>query len=106
MTRAAYAPGPADDRQTIVCLYCDKPQEVPRKALTITCKFCNKSLRLEDIRFKEYQARRTIETTGIVTIEKKANVVATQIHCGGLIIRGRVKGEIISRGPIMVGPEA
>jgi hypothetical protein len=107
MSRAPYnTPGPPDDRLTIICLYCDKPQEVARKAMSITCKFCNKSLKLEDIRFQKYEARRTIETTGIVTVEKKANVVATSIRCGGLIVRGKVKGEITSRGPIMVGPEA
>ena len=49
------APG---DRTTIICLYCGKPQEIGRKALTITCKFCNKSLKLEDLAFKSYEARR------------------------------------------------
>jgi hypothetical protein len=95
-----------DDRSTIVCLYCNRPQEVGRKAMSVTCKFCNKSLRLEDLRFKEYQARRVIETCGIVTIEKKGNVVADKINCGGLIARGKVKGIIHSRGPVLVGPEA
>ena len=95
-----------DDRITITCLYCEKPQDVGRRALSITCKFCNKSLKLEDIRFKEYQARRAIETCGIVTIEKKGNVIADRVQCGGLIVRGKLKGEVISRGPVLVGPEA
>lgn len=103
-------PGPnlplPDDRQMVVCLYCSKPQEVGRKAMTITCKFCNKSLRLEDIPFNGYQARRAIETCGIVTVEKKGNVVADRILCGGMIVRGRVKGNITSRGPVLVGPDA
>ena len=95
-----------DDRATIICLYCDKPQEVGRKAMSITCRFCNKSLRLEDLRFKEYQARRVIDTCGIVTVEKKGNVVADKINCGGLIVRGKLKGAIHSRGPVLVGPDA
>jgi hypothetical protein len=95
-----------DDRLTITCLYCEKPQEVGRRAMSITCKHCNKSLKLEDIRLKEYQARRTIETCGIVTVEKKGNVVTDRIQCGGLIVRGKVKGAVISRGPVLVGPEA
>jgi hypothetical protein len=97
---------PVDDRTTIVCLYCEKGQEVSRKALSVTCRFCNKSLKLEDIRFKEYQARRAIDTCGIVTVEKKGHVVADKIHCGGLIVRGKLKGDIHSRGPVYVGPEA
>lgn len=95
-----------DDRITIVCLYCNQSQEVGRRALTITCKFCHKSLRLEDVKIKEYQARRSIDTCGIVTVEKKGHVVADKIHCGGLVARGKIKGTIVSRGPVLVGPEA
>ncbi len=96
----------SDDRQMIVCLHCEKSQEVGRRAMTVTCKFCNKPLRLEEIRIKEYQARRVIETCSTITIEKKGNVVTDRILCGGLIVRGRVKGDIVSRGPVLVGPDA
>ena len=96
----------ADDRVVVVCLYCEKPQEVGRRALTITCKFCSKSLRLEDLRFKEYQARRTIDTCGVVTVEKKGNVITDHINCGGMVVRGKVKGAIVSRGPVLVSNEA
>ena len=96
----------SDDRVTIVCLYCEKPQEISRRAMSVTCKFCNKSLRIEDIRFKEYQARRTIETCGVVTVEKKGNVITDRITCGGLVVRGKLKCNITSRGPVLVGPEA
>ena len=106
MPTAEYNVPSPDDRSTIICLYCSRPQEVGRKAMSVTCKYCNKSLRLEDIRFKEYQARRVIDTCGIVTIEKKGNVVADKINCGGLIVRGKVKGTIHSRGPVLIGPEA
>ncbi len=104
---ASLAPKSAgDDRTTITCLHCNQPQEVGRRAMTITCKFCNKALRLEDMPFTGYQARRTIETCGMVTVEKKGNVVADRILCGGLVVRGKIKGNITSRGPVLVGPEA
>ncbi|MCC7350069.1 MAG: polymer-forming cytoskeletal protein [Phycisphaerales bacterium] len=95
-----------DDRTTIICLYCDRAQEVGRKAMSVTCKYCHKPLRLEDLRFKEYQARRVIDTCGMVTVEKKGNVVSDKINCGGMIVRGKLKGNIISRGPVLIGPEA
>src|SRR3954451_17227150 len=96
-----------EDRTTIVCLYCDKPQEVSRKAVTVTCKFCHKSLKIEDERIKEYRSRRTLDTVGVVTVEKKGHVVVVdKIQCGGLIVRGKVKGDVVSRGPVLVGPEA
>jgi len=97
---------PPDDRITIVCLYCEKPFELSRKALNATCPFCNKSLVIEDVRIKEYRARRSIDTCGVVTVEKKGQAVVDKIHCGGLIVRGKVKGTVLSRGPVLVGPEA
>src|SRR5687768_7683000 len=95
-----------DDAVSIACLYCRKPLEVGRKALSVTCKHCHKSLKLEDIQFKQYEARREIGTCGIVTIEKKGNVVADKVRCGGMIVRGKVRGHIISHGHVLVGPEA
>jgi hypothetical protein len=95
-----------DDRQVIVCLYCDRPQEVGRKVQSLTCKFCNKALKLQDVPIKAYEARRSIETLGVVTVEKKGNVQSERILCGGLIVRGKVKGNVMSRGPVLVGPEA
>jgi Polymer-forming cytoskeletal len=96
-----------EDRATIVCLYCAKPQEVSRRAVTVTCKFCNRSLRLTDEPIKAYTARRNLDTCGVVTVEKKGQIIVTdKIHCGGLVVRGKVKGAVVSRGPVLVGPEA
>jgi len=100
------SPSQSDDRLSIVCYHCDKPQEVSRKAQSLTCKFCYKSLKLQDESIQQYAARRAIETIGIVTIEKKGNVVADRIVCGGLIVRGKVKGAVVSKGPVLVGPDA
>lgn len=96
-----------DDRITITCLYCNKPQEVARKALSVSCRHCNKRLSLEDKVLKDYTARRVIDTCGIVTVEKRGHVVVTdKIDCGGMVVRGKIKGDIISRGTVLVGPEA
>lgn len=95
-----------EDRQTVTCLYCNQPNEISRRAMTITCRHCNKSLRIEDIAISKYEARRTIDTCGIVTIEKKGHVVADKLQCGGMVVRGKVKATVVSRGPVLVGPEA
>lgn len=95
-----------EDQQTIICLYCAHAQEVGRRAKSVTCKACNKPLKLDDMSFNQYAARRSIDTCGIVVIEKKGQVVSDRLLCGGLVARGRVKANIVSRGPILVGPEA
>ena len=33
-------------------------------------------------------------------------MVSDRILCGSLVARGRIKGSIVSRGPVLVGPEA
>src|SRR6476660_7176448 len=106
MSKPGEIPIRPEDSQTIVCLYCAKEQEVGRRAMTITCKYCNKRLKLEDLTFKGYEARRAIDTCGTIVIEKKGHVVSERLLCGGLVARGRVKGNVISRGPVVVGPEA
>ena len=51
-------------------------------------------------------ARRQVATCGVVTVEKKGSAVTDFIKCGGLIVRGKVKGTIESNGPVLIGPEA
>ncbi|HVT90977.1 MAG TPA: polymer-forming cytoskeletal protein [Tepidisphaeraceae bacterium] len=106
MSNPSYNVPAPDDRTAITCLYCGKAIEVGRKAMSVTCKFCHKPLKLEDVQIKAYEARRSIDTCGVVTVEKKGNVVTDKILCGGAVIRGRVKGTITSRGTVLVGPEA
>ena len=95
-----------EDLQTIICLYCAHAQDVGRRAMSVTCKQCRKPLKLDDLTINKYEARRTIDTCGIVVIEKKGQVVSDRLLCGGLVARGRIKGNIVSRGPILVGPDA
>jgi len=95
-----------DEQSTITCLHCGQNQPVARKALSIVCRFCHKSLRLEDLPIKDYQARRSVETCGVVTVEKKGQIVADRVLCGGLVVRGKVKASVQSRGPVLVGPDA
>jgi hypothetical protein len=94
------------DRTTVLCLFCNQQNEVGHRAMSITCRHCHKPLRLEDIRIKEYQARRQIDTCGTVEVEKKGNVISDRILCGAMVVRGKVKGQISSRGPVLISPEA
>jgi hypothetical protein len=97
----------SDDKQTIVCLFCHKPQQVARRAMTVTCRHCHKPLKLEDMTIKTYESRKTIATLGTVTIEKKGSaVVQDSLKCGGLVVRGKIKGAIESVGPVLIGPDA
>jgi hypothetical protein len=93
------------DRQAILCLHCGKPQEVGRKAMSVTCKFCSKSLKLEDVKISRYEARRVIETCGTVTIDKKGHVVS-DVRCVNLLLRGKLKGDVVGLNKVEVAGDA
>jgi cytoskeletal protein CcmA (bactofilin family) len=63
-------------------------------------------LRLQPLVIDEYQARRTIETCDSVTVDKNGNFFGDRILCAGLVVRGKIRADIVSRGPVVVGPAA
>jgi len=95
-----------DDRQTIHCLHCGHAQEISCRAISSTCRSCNKSLRIESLVIENYQARRVIETCGSLTIEKNGNVFGDRVICGSLVVRGHIRANVVSLGPVLVGPGA
>lgn len=74
--------------------------------MSIPCRFCQKALILEDILITGYAARRSIDTCGAVVIEAKGDVTVNNIRCATLSISGRLKGNIISQGPVAIGASA
>src|SRR3954469_20589259 len=105
MSPSEYSVPVPSDRTAILCLHCGKPQEVGRKAMSVTCKFCSKSLKLEDVKISRYEARRVIETCGTVTIDKKGHVVS-DIRCMNLQLRGKLKGDVVSLNKVEVASDA
>ncbi len=105
MQPSEYSVPVPSDRQAILCLHCGKPQEVGRKAMSVTCKFCSKSLKLEDVKITRYEARRVIETCGTVTIDKKGHVVS-DVRCVNLLLRGKLKGDVVGLNKVEVAGDA
>ena len=96
------------DQQQIVCYHCGTAQTVSRRALTLTCRKCSRALQVGDLRIRSYEAKRKVETTGSMLIERKGNIVAEQINCSDLVVKGQLKAKngITVRGTAMIGPEA
>src|SRR5258705_1371171 len=105
MSPSEYSVPVPSDRTAILCLHCGKPQEVGRKAMSVTCKFCYISLKLEDVKITRYEARRVIETCGTVTIDKKGHVVS-DVRCVNLVLRGKLKGDVVGLRNVEVAGDA
>lgn len=98
----------ASDTQQIVCYHCGGVQEVGRRAQTVTCRKCNKPLQVGDLKIKAYDARRKVQTTGTMVVEKKGQIVADEVDCGGLVVRGQIKAKhgLTVRGTALIGADA
>jgi cytoskeletal protein CcmA (bactofilin family) len=105
MQPSEYSVPVPSDRQAILCLHCGKPQEVGRKAMSVTCKFCSKPLKIEDVKIARYEARRVIEACGTVTIDKKGHVVS-DIRCVNLQLKGKLKGDVVGLSKVEVAADA
>jgi len=105
MQPSEYSVPVPSDRQAILCLHCGKPQEVGRKAMSVTCKFCSKPLKIEDVKITRYEARRGIEACGTVTIDKKGHVVS-DIRCVNLQLKGKLKGDVVGLAKVEVASDA
>jgi Polymer-forming cytoskeletal len=105
MQPSEYSVPVPSDRQAILCLHCGKPQEVGRKAMSVTCKFCSKPLKIEDVKISRYEARRVIEACGTVTIDKKGHVVS-DIRCVNLQLKGKLKGDVVGLSRVEVAADA
>jgi bactofilin len=106
MANPEYTTDDPENGRTIRCLHCRQSQQVSLRAISVTCRFCNRLLKVEPVVIRKYQARRVIETCSCLTVEEQGNVFSDQILCGSLVARGLIKGNIISFGPVLVGPDA
>ena len=95
------------DRQTILCVHCHQPMEIGVHAMSAPCRHCGKPLLFEDIHINSHELkRRLLETYGQIVVEKKGTCNADQIHCGGMVVHGKVNGHVTCDGPVRVGSRA
>ena len=85
----------------VVCTYCEVETEVAARAMSVFCPHCKKRLILEDFKVKSYHAVREFFTCGDVVVEKRGHVVAV-VKAGQITIKGKVQGEVTSRGPATI----
>lgn len=99
---------PLSEAMQIACYHCGTTQSVGRKAQTVTCRQCHKALQVSDVQVKRYDARREVKTVGTVVVEKKGQIIADNVVCGGLVARGKItaKHTTTVHGLALVGPKA
>jgi len=85
----------------VVCTHCEQVCEVGRRAMSVFCPHCRKRLILEDYKITGYHGVREFATCGDVVVERYGNVAAF-IKVGSLIVKGRVRGDVIARERVKI----
>ena len=85
----------------VVCTHCEQVCEVGQRAMSIFCPHCRKRLILEDFKITGYHGVREFATCGDVVVERSGNVAAF-VKVGSLTVKGTVRGDVVSRGPVKI----
>lgn len=91
----------------IVCYHCGHRFEASAHAMSVSCPECYKHLRLEDIIIRTLEAARTYYTCGRLVVLPKARAQAHEIRAvAGVTVEGALEANVVSFGPVWIGPNA
>jgi phage FluMu protein Com len=93
--------------RTVRCYHCGHALEVGARAMTSSCPACSKALRVDDVVVKTMEAVRKIQTCGKVIVHKSGRVFAQSVEAQeGVQCDGVMEANVLSRGPVRIGPKA
>ena len=95
---------PPDERR-ILCTSCGGVLQVSSAAKSVNCHHCHGRVICEALVLKDYVAVRKLRTANHIHIKKRGNIRAA-IWSEGLVIEGRLNGEAIVLGDILVTKRA
>jgi hypothetical protein len=93
--------------RTVQCYHCRHRFVVGGLAMTINCPGCSKPLTVDDLVVKALSAVQAIQTCGRIVIQKKGHVIARLVEAhGGIDVEGILEANVLSGGPVRIGPKA
>jgi hypothetical protein len=93
--------------RTVQCYHCRHRFGVSLKTMTTACPGCSRRLTVEDIVIKTAHGVRSIQTCGRLVVQKKGHVIAQTVEAhGGVEVEGVMEANVVSGGPVRIGPKA
>lgn len=90
--------------RTVQCYHCDKPFDVPARAMSISCPWCYTRVTLDDLVVKDTCWTSKVQTCGKIIIHRRGTLVSSSIEArGGMVIHGGAEGRLVSGGPVWIG---
>lgn len=96
-------------RHVVQCYHCRHRFEVGGSAQSTSCPKCHKPLIVEDVVVKQLRVVSKLQTTGRLVIQKRGRVIAKTLITAnqGIEVIGNLDaGQVLSGGPVLIGPKA
>lgn len=75
--------------------------------MSVPCPKCHKNVVVEDVVVKNYKPVSAIQTCGRLIIRKGGRVAAKTVEAHqGVEVLGALQAQVLSGGPVVVGPKA
>lgn len=93
--------------RAVRCYHCSHRFSVPRRAESTNCPECNQRVIVGDVVIKHLQPVRLVQTCGRVVVHAKGRVNAELVEAhAGVEILGGLTANVVSGGPVHIGPKA
>ena len=90
--------------RTVQCYHCQRPFDVPPRAMSISCPWCYKRVTLDDLIVTDTCWTSRVQTCGRLIVHRKGSLVSSCVEANaGMEIHGGVEGKLISGGPVFIG---
>lgn len=97
----------ASGARLVQCYHCRQRFEVSVIAESTTCPGCNQRVIVGDVIVDTLRPVRAVQTCGKIVVKEKARVNAQIVEAHeGLEVFGGLAGNVLSGGPVIIGPKA
>ena len=94
-------------QREVRCYHCGNGLRVGERALTTMCPHCYRGLRVDDVILRGRESFAAVQTCGMVLVHRKARVLANVVQASmGVQVEGGLRADVISGGPVLIGPRA
>ncbi len=74
--------------------------------MSTSCPHCHKPVIVQDVIVKGLKTTQKLQTCGRVIIKSRGRVMAGKIEAhGGIEVLGALSGNVVSGGPVVIGPK-
>lgn len=93
--------------RTVQCYECRRRFQVGGRAESTACPGCGRAVIVGDVVVRQLKPVTTVRTCGRVIVQRRGRVIARRVEAHlGLDVLGVLDADVVSGGPVHIGPRA